>query len=56
MGWVTSKAPSILNVMGSEYSQILVPGPYLALLPAAVPGPGKAGTEEVLLLWLCGLG
>lgn len=56
MGWVTSKAPSILNVMGPDYSQTLVPGPYPALLLATCPGPGKAETQEVLLLWLGGLG
>lgn len=56
MGWVTSKAPSILNVVGPDYSQILVPGPCPALLPATFPGPGKAETQGVQLLWLCGLG
>lgn len=53
----TSKTPSILNVMGPDYAQALIPWPYPSLLQATFPvSSGKAETEEVLLLWLCELG
>lgn len=55
MGWVKSKALSILSVVGPDYSQILVRWPYPSASHISC-WRGEAETEEVLLLWLCGLG
>lgn len=55
MAWVTSKVPSILNVLRPDFSQAR--GPLALSSPSTDHNPSwlRKGKEEVPLLSLCGI-